>query len=821
CQANNAGGATAASSGWRSCYLGAVGIGTKTSAVAPNHVYGRALESDGSAGSFSLVWEDSQWGNDHDNDVVSMLTYCVGAKCTKKTTSTQTHYDICWRSNSADCGSNGAPAVAADEVLVRIENLSAFAGNAMLTGFSVSGAGASDGVKRLTLRPGGQNGSVLAQTANPPTTWTVPQVLKLKAGGGGAKELENPLFYAAKFGSFKDANSDNLPDAGEWDAQQPGKPDAFFPVRDPARLKSELRKVFEAIIAGSRPSASLATSSPRFVPGGTLTYQVSFKADDWSGDVQAYRLNQNGTLGSRVWSAADQLPAAASRKIFTSVINGTSTRGAAFEAQTYNAASAAAELRGDLPAEFTIDGLVGYLRGDQSNETPNGPYRRRESLIGDIVNSTPAVVSRRSFGYAVLPESVSGRPTGASAYRAFVDQKSTRPVLFVGANDGMMHGISGHEAGGVELFGYIPAAVTRKLHQLAKPSYAHQYYADASPLVGDAYLGGSWKEVLLSSVGIGGRGVYALDVTGLGNTGAFGADNVLWEFNDRIDADMGQLAERPQIALLADGNWAAVFGNGYNGGSQRAMLYVRDLASGNAIAKIDTGVGSVDDPNGMSGVAAIDTDGDRVADTVYAGDYQGNLWKFAFVSGSWRNALGTQPLFRAIDRHGHRQPITGGIDVVANPIGGTVVLFGTGRYLSTDDANPARLEADGKPLVNSIYGIWDQGAQATPILPTAATRASLLREQRITGYTNGYRTSTQDAVGYRSSFNPDGRLGWYLDLEFVSGGRDQLRSERVLAAPAVILGTVLFNTFRPQGDVCQPGGLNALMELDALSGGAS
>lgn len=819
CQANNAGGAAITAAGWRSCYLGAVGIGTKTSTIAPNYVYGRALENDGSAGSFSLVWEDSQWGNDHDNDVVSMLTYCVGTKCTKKTTASQTYYDICWRSNSTDCGVSGTPAVAADEALVRIENLSAFAGNAMLTGFSVSGSGASDGVKRLALRPGGQDGSVLTATANPPTSWTVPQVLKFRVGSGGAKTLENPLFYAAKFGSFKDANSNDLPDPGEWDAQQPGKPDAFFPVRDPARLKSELRKVFEAIIAGSKPSASLATSSPRFVPGGTLTYQVSFKADDWSGDVQGFRLNQNGTLGTRVWSATEELPAAANRKLFTATLNGNTYNGKRFEASTYPGPEGTA-LLGDLPAGFTVAGLVDYLRGNQTNEVPNGPYRKRESLLGDIVLSTPAVVSRRSFGYAVLPDTVAGKPTGASTYRAFVDAKSTQPVLFVGANDGMLHGLSGIEAGGEELFGYVPAAITRKLHQLAKPSYSHQYYADASPLVGDAFIGGGWAEVLLSSVGIGGRGVYALNVSGLGNAGVFTTSNVLWEFNDTIDPDMGQLTEKPQIALLADGNWSAVFGNGYNSQSQRAILYVRNVGSGASIAKIDTGVGSATDPNGMSGVAAVDSDGDRVADTIYAGDYQGNLWKFVYDSGNWRNALGSQPLFRAVDKHGHRQPITGGIDVVANPIGGTVVLFGTGRYLSTDDANPARLEADGKPLVNSLYGIWDMGAQAAPILPTAATRATLLREQRITGYANGYRTSTQDSVGFRSTYNPSGRLGWYLDLEFVSNGRDLLRSERVLAAPAVILGTVLFNTFRPQGDVCQPGGLNALMELDALSGGA-
>src|SRR5690606_38398461 len=91
------------------------------------------------AGSFSLVWEDSLWGNDHDNDVVSMLTYCIGAACNDDTNPKYSGKDICWLSTSADCN-GGSPSVASDEVLLRIENLSMYAGNSMLTGFAVSGS---------------------------------------------------------------------------------------------------------------------------------------------------------------------------------------------------------------------------------------------------------------------------------------------------------------------------------------------------------------------------------------------------------------------------------------------------------------------------------------------------------------------------------------------------------------------------------------------------------------------------------------------------------------------------------------------------------
>src|SRR5690606_33964766 len=103
---------------------------------------------------------DSLWGNDHDNDVVSMLTYCIGAACDEKTNpkNTSTMKDICWRAEGTACKA-GSLGIGEDEVLVRIENLSAYAGNAMLTGYSISGSN-NDGVKRLLLRPGNSNGSV-------------------------------------------------------------------------------------------------------------------------------------------------------------------------------------------------------------------------------------------------------------------------------------------------------------------------------------------------------------------------------------------------------------------------------------------------------------------------------------------------------------------------------------------------------------------------------------------------------------------------------------------------------------------------------------
>jgi len=258
---------------------------------------------------------------------------------------------------------------------------------------------------------------------------------------------------------------------------------------------------------------------------------------------------------------------------------------------------------------------------------------------------------------------------------------------------------------------------------------------------------------------------------------------------------------------------------------------VRDLWTGNTVAKVDTGVGTAADPNGLATATIVDTDGNGAGDTIYAGDYYGNLWKFVYSGGTWvigTNAAGTQgPIFRAVDDLGHRQPITSGVYTVANPFGGTMVLFGTGKYLSIDDADPLHTLPDGTSLTDTIYAIWDApplGATGSPceVAPVIPTRSNM-QEQIVTADSGGYRASSQTPFDFlcTSDSSATGKMGWFLDLSFIASGSDLMHGERVVAAPTVILGTLLVNTFQPVGDVCVPGGKNFLMELDALTGAAN
>ena len=671
---------------------------------------------------------------------------------------------------------------------------------------------------------------------------------------GGAIFLNDPLWYAAKYGAPKPA---------EVDLNNDGVPDNYFLVTNPATLRTQLDKAFSDIINQSQPTASVATSTPRYVPGATLAYEASYKSQDWSGDIQAFRLNPDATYnsgGTPQWSASAKMPAPSSRKVFTAKETGTPGAGVYTGTPFTTAGLTAAmqtTLKGTLPAAFTVSDLIDYLKGDQSKEQgvtgctvpANCPYRKRGSKVGDILNSSPAVIGVTSYGYGSILSTVDS--TAAASYGAYVTakksifgSKSENPIVFVGANDGMLHAFDGRDGtgGGVEQFAYIPNAVLGNLNELARPGYVHRYFVDGTPTVTDAYLG-TWKTILAASTGAGARSVYALDVS---NPRGFTQSDVLWEFNSTTDPDMGQFVGRPYIGVTEGNQWVAVFGNGLNSARQRGVLFIVDLKTGALIKKIDTGVGCVstatgcvEGPNGLATAVLVDNSGNGAADTIYAGDYQGNMWRFELAGGTWSLGNSNQPIFKALDPTGKKQSITSGSYTVANPLGGTLVVFGTGRYLNPDDADEARIGLGSRPALDTIYGIWDSRAYNdltstwTSFFPIA-TRVSGtyadLQLQTITSYTplgaggiNGYRTGSRNPVDYRETATGAGKLGWYLDLKCTGSSSDCLASingERVTATPQGILSDVIFNTFRPQGDTCEPGSLNSTMVLDALTGAA-
>jgi type IV pilus assembly protein PilY1 len=628
---------------------------------------------------------------------------------------------------------------------------------------------------------------------------------------------KNMLWLAGKYGGFVDANGDGIPQTSEWDADGDGVPDNYVLATQPQNLIDGLNQAF-AFIDQRTSSASSASVNSGSISSDSRVYQARFNSANWTGELLSYQVNSDGSLTDPDdpgnWEAVKKIPASGLRQIIT-----TNSNGAAVPFAWSNLDSTR---RGQLHANTTTaQDTLNYLRGDASKEVANqGTFRDRASKLGDIVNSVPVFVGRPIFTH---PDTLESQPY--SAFRSA--QKNRTGVVYVGANDGMLHAFNATD--GTEIFAYIPGPVFPKLKDLTSRSYrdTHQFFVDGLPTMGDVFFNNAWHTVLVGGLNQGGQGMYALDITTPANlTEANAASLVLWEFTDANDKDLGYTFTQPSIVRLHNGQWAAVFGNGYNNlqndGAGRvsttgyAVLYIVNIQTGSVIRKISTQAGAVSGPpNGLATPAVVDLDGDAIADYVFAGDLLGNMWKFdirdtnpanwrvAYTDGSGKPA----PLYVAKDSatSPNPQPITNRPEVGRGPGGvGMLVLFGTGKYLEPTDK---QLPPQTPRRDQSFYGIIDTN--------TIVSGRNTLQRQTIdveTTVTVGGHPYNVRVTSKNKGSNVD---GWYIDLVSPAQG---YQAEKQVSRPLLRNGRIIFTTLIPDPDPCNFGGTSWLMEMDALTG---
>lgn len=592
-------------------------------------------------------------------------------------------------------------------------------------------------------------------------------------------------------------------------------------ARRSSELADKLGSVLRSIIE-TEGSASSASVNSGTIQSDTRLFQASFGSKNWSGDLRAYPITANGSLGAAV-SATFAVPD--SRNIVTVNTNG--------NAVPFRWASIDATRQGQLqPLDARGALRLNYLRGDRSNELPvaNG-FRRRDSVLGDIVNSAPVFVGVPPFRY---PDNIAPQP-----YSSFVlANTSRRHMVYAGANDGMLHAFEVGATSVTERFAFIPGAVFRNLHHLSDPAYTHRYYVDGTVSAVDAFVGGQWRTTLVAGLNKGGQGVYALDVTNPNNLTEANAANVLmWEFTDEDDADLGYTYSRPAVVRMHNGKWAAVFGNGYNNteadgrvsATGQAALFILDMEDGSVLRKIvvPTDPAAAGRPNGLATPAVIDLDGDGVVDYAYAGDLFGNMWKFdlrANAASSWDVAIKaggvSRPLYTARGPLGNVQPITSRPQVGPGPNGvGMVVLWGTGKFIETTDRNPGSLGTQ------TFYGIFDSntGTPTDAVNTWGAGGRGMLQEQEIldevvadfVGPSGENISSLVRLTSNNTVDPPPTQRGWFMDLLSPGSGNE---GEMQVTDPVLRNGRVIFTTLIPDTDPCRSGGRSWLMDIDALSG---
>ncbi|MCK5829675.1 MAG: hypothetical protein KAH20_05185, partial [Methylococcales bacterium] len=377
---------------------------------------------------------------------------------------------------------------------------------------------------------------------------------------------------------------------------------AFVSAESPQALSQALTDAFSSISdrLGSGGSVAFNTTT---LSGNSSAFLALFNSanNEWSGDILSYELDPTtgDVAATPNWSASDVLNARANpnntRKVFT--YNDVTGNGVRFRWGRLSATQKA-DLRKN-PDNTNSDNnkarkRLQYLRGSRVNEEGRGgtyTFRERHNLLGDIIHSDPVFIGAPQLFWP----SVSPFPaTASNTYEDFKTgaTKNREPIVYVGANDGMLHGFKASD--GEEVLAYIPNSVfsstsaTRGLHYLTDPGYTHRYYTDMPLTVSDVYIdkgsGDAWRTVLIGGGRKGSRGIFALDITDPTqyiDDNAHAESLVLWEFDSLDDADLGFTFSKPTIAMMNNGKWAAIFGNGYNStGNGKASLFIVFLEEG-------------------------------------------------------------------------------------------------------------------------------------------------------------------------------------------------------------------------------------------------
>jgi type IV pilus assembly protein PilY1 len=541
----------------------------------------------------------------------------------------------------------------------------------------------------------------------------------------------------------------------------------YFSAKDPNELAQAIRTSIGQTLQRELREAGVATAATT-LQDGNRKYVPLYNTGAWNGDIQAFALDANGQAGVQLWNAESKVPAWATRKIFTWDTGLTTPAAVPFTWAGISTANRTALGAAGVTYGST---LVDFLRGDRSNEGTESLFRRRNGVLGDFINSTPALVKGSvNLGYSTLP-------TIGTTYSAFLTQKAARTaVLFTGGNDGMVHGFKDTFGAvpaddGKEVFAFVPRTVYPNLGVLADKTYGttllyHQYFVDGPVVETDAYIrapganSASWRNYLLGSLGSGGRAIYALDVT---DTANLGASTVRWEISSSSDSDLGYVYGRIEAGVLPNGEWVAIFGNGQMSTDGKAVLFVANLETGALQKLVVESAGS----NGLAGVAVQRNSAGQITN-LYAGDLKGKLWKFnynAAAAGRFEVAGGT-PFFSATSTGGVTQPITQAPAIFAHPDGGSMLVFGTGILTTEADANSTAVQA--------IYGVWDKPSDAGFSRPI--TRDSLSTRTMASRAGPG-GSVFYDVTGTAVDFVT--QRGWVIDLTVISGLRVVVRTQRV------------------------------------------
>ena len=602
----------------------------------------------------------------------------------------------------------------------------------------------------------------------------------------------------------------------------------YFNVSSPEQLANALSQTMANIRAAIGAAAAAATSNQEPAEGDSMLFATRYRSIYWDGELDARTINlTDGSVSTRpVWTASSKLDAKVGSNTDTRTIWYQSTTNpdtlkhfywsnldkdeqALFSSLcgTTPKLSQCGNLSSDDAKLVTGEKLVNYIRGQYEFEgrLGNGTrfFRRRDHVLGAVVNAQPLYVGRPAFRYA------------DDNYGEFRDkvQVNRKGTVYVAANDGMLHAFDATTGG--ENWALIPAAVLPSMYRYADTSFSQQfsYLLDGSPVAGDVCpstptadstithcAADQWRTILVGGLGAAGREFYALDITDPV------APKALWRFGVSQSSDIGYALGRPLITKRHDGRWVVVLTSGYNNinpGSGQGVLFVLDAYTGQLLQKISTEVGTAEGPAGLAQINGwVENPMDNTSLHFYGGDLLGNIWRFDIDAPYPAEGGKALPLAQ-LTRNSVKQPVTTRPELSEVRVGAQrsiAVTVGTGSYLGLGDAKDLS--------VQSIYSFRDDLGQTG----YEDIRTQLVEQQlSVVSGDVTQRTVTSNPVDWSSTST---KRGWFLDL--MVGGK--LTGERVTLDPDQQQGILRIVTNTPDATACRPGAESWIYEIDYLTG---
>lgn len=295
-----------------------------------------------------------------------------------------------------------------------------------------------------------------------------------------------------------------------------------------------------------------------------------------------------------------------------------------------------------LANSTNLSNIINFTRGQEISGYRsrtidyNGDGSTEVMRLGDIVNSTPAVIGPPKENYDLLYSDL----TYANFKRMYATR---RQMVYVGGNDGMLHAFNGgfYQAGsnefktslsseiahplGSEIWAYVPLNLQPHLQWLTNTSYSHVFYMDGKPRIFDAKIYSTpdsahpdgWATILVVGMRLGGGPMTITPFVGMTGMGALttaqqtrrSAYVVMDVTNpEALPTVLGEIqipdgtftVNYPTVVAFRDvknsqadpNKWYLVFGSGPNSSlssgdfamvnNQTPNLYVYDLANLNA-----------------------------------------------------------------------------------------------------------------------------------------------------------------------------------------------------------------------------------------------